>query len=75
MASFGSEVWRLCRRERVMCGRDRRDRVRSLASRAAEVLRFCRRGTPAPSDRIKGERGCSFAAPENRRFSVPWATC
>ncbi len=34
-----------------------------------------RRGTPAPPDRIKGERCCSFAAPENRRFSVPWATC
>jgi hypothetical protein len=42
-----------------------------------EQRRCCgsgRRGTPAPSDRIKGERSCSFAVPENRRFSVPWAT-
>ena len=34
-----------------------------------------RRGIPAPSGRINGERNCSPAVPENRRSSVPWATC
>ena len=29
------------------------------------------RGSPAPADRINGERRCSFAASESRRFSVP----
>ncbi len=32
-------------------------------------------GAPAPSGRTNGERSCPLAVPEDRRSSVPWATC
>jgi len=43
------------------------------SSRAVAVL--AGGAFPPPSRRINGERSCSLAVSEDRRSSVPWATC